>query len=240
MNASLSLMRHNGFLVSVIMLATLVVPLRGAETIRPTTANSPVLFSDHFDEAKPGQHWRSHWADIEIKDGALKIGQSKDADHGAVLDTLIDFADIDLSFRFRFDGARQFNLVIDDRKYKGSHAGHICRVVVRPTSILLGDDKNGVMQNEVFAMRRDPKTKAAAEELLKGKSATFKANLKDDKWHTLNVIIRGDTMRVTLDDKIVGSLRSPGIAHTTKTDFGFTVPGRWVHFDDVIASLPQE
>jgi len=39
--------------------------------------------------------------------------------------------------------------------------------------------------------------------------------------------------RVSLDDKSVGSLKSPGIAHPTKSDFHFTVTGRDAIFDDV-------
>lgn len=194
------------------------------------------LFNDRFNGDQLGKHWRTHWADLKVGDGVLVVGQAKDADHGAVLDTLVDFADVDLSFRFRFVGGRQFNVVIDDRNYKGSHAGHICRVVVRPDSIQLGDDKTGIMEKEIFAMRRDPKRKAAADKLLVGKSKRFPVKLQDGEWHSLQVKIVGEELSVRLDGRSVGSLRSVGIGHGTKTDFGFTVPGRWVHFDDVRAT----
>jgi hypothetical protein len=35
------------------------------------------------------------------------------------------------------------------------------------------------------------------------------------------------------DDKAVGYLKSPGLAHPTKSDFHFTVSGKDAHFDEV-------
>ena len=43
----------------------------------------------------------------------------------------------------------------------------------------------------------------------------------------------GDEMRVTLDDKPAGYLKSPGIAHPTKSRFHFTINGQHALFDDV-------
>jgi hypothetical protein len=196
------------------------------------------LFEDRFDAGPPAAHWRSHWADLKVLDGALRIGQAKDASHGAVLDTLVDFSDIEIAFRLRFDGAKQLNVVMDDRNHKGSHAGHICRVILRSDSVLLGDDKTGIMENRIFAMRRDPEKKEEAEGLLTGKSKRIPVQLTTGEWHSVKVSIRGDVLAVTLNGQVVGSLRSAGIGHGTKTDFGFTVPGRFVLIDDVVATLP--
>ncbi len=209
-----------------------------ASAANSTSKPSKLPFSDEFNRSDLGTHWRTHYADLKIEDGVLKVGQDKAADHGAVLDTLVDFKDIELSFRFRFDGGKQFNVVIDDRNHKGSHAGHICRAVVRTDSISLGDDKTGIMENEIFAMRRDPKRKKESEKLLKGKTQRFPLTIADGEWQELVLIIKGNEMTASLNGKKVGSLTSEGIGHATKTDFGFTVPGRWVEFDDVKASQP--
>ena len=40
-------------------------------------------------------------------------------------------------------------------------------------------------------------------------------------------------MKVAVDGKPVAKLRSPGIAHETKTSFHFTVNGSGMRFDDV-------
>ena len=40
-------------------------------------------------------------------------------------------------------------------------------------------------------------------------------------------------MRVSMDGKALGYLKSPGLAHETKTSFHFTVNGPGVLFDDV-------
>ena len=82
-------------------------------------------------------------------------------------------------------------------------------------------------------MRRDPARKAEAVRLLEGRSSSARATLVKEKWHLVSIEIVGDQMRVGLDGEAIGYLRSPGIAHDTKSSFHFTVPGPGVHFDDV-------
>jgi hypothetical protein len=41
-------------------------------------------------------------------------------------------------------------------------------------------------------------------------------------------------MRVILDDGVLGILKSPGIAHPTKSDFYFSVSGKEALFDDLL------
>ena len=191
-------------------------------------------FQDDFERKELGKAWTVHPNSFRIEDGVLIVATRPDADHGAVGETLVDFADGELEVRFKFMGSPQFNVVIDDKKYKESHAGHICRVSVRQNRILLQDDKTGAMRNDLFEKRRkSPKDPAIAKELA-GKSKTVAVDLKKGEWHKLKVVLEGATMRVSLDGKEVASLTSEGIAHPTKTDFGFTVIDREVHFDDVV------
>jgi hypothetical protein len=58
-------------------------------------------------------------------------------------------------------------------------------------------------------------------------------NIEQKKWYQVAIEIAGDQMRVCLDGKPVGYLKSPGIAHETKSSFHFTVSGKGVLFDDV-------
>ena len=51
--------------------------------------------------------------------------------------------------------------------------------------------------------------------------------------HDARIEIVGDLMKVAVDGKPVAELRSPGIAHETKTSFHFTVSGPGMRFDDV-------
>ena len=52
-------------------------------------------------------------------------------------------------------------------------------------------------------------------------------------WHAVRIEIIGDRMRVTMDGNEISELKSPGIAHETKSSFHFTVNGPGVLFDDV-------
>lgn len=130
-------------------------------------------------------------------------------------------------------GSPTFNVVFDDKGHRGSHAGHICRVAVAGKQIRLGDDKEGIMRNDIFAMRRDPALKAKADALLEGRSSTAKVEVAQERWYQLDIEIVADEMRVSLDGEAIGHLKSPGLAHPTKESVHFTVNGTGAHFDDV-------
>lgn len=89
------------------------------------------------------------------------------------------------------------------------------------------------MRTDIFEMRKDPARKAEAEKLIVGRGASANVSISADAWHDVAIEIVGDQMRVTLDGKPAGELKSPGIAHETKTSFHFTVNGPGVLFDDV-------
>ena len=195
-------------------------------------AAGELLFSDDFERAALGGTWRVTIPAFTIEQGALKGWQAR-SDHGAVGGFKLTRSDGVLEFRFKLAGSKGFNAVWDDKGYKGSHAGHICRVVVAPTQIRLGDDREGIMRNDIFELRRDPKRKAEADKLLVGRGANFRAEIEQGRWYQLRIEIAGDEMAVSLDGQPVGRLKSPGIGHPTKTDFHFTVSGSGALFDDV-------
>ena len=167
-----------------------------------------------------------------VKDGVL-LGRQDRADHGAVGRVHRPMKDVIVEFKFKFEGSTTFNAVFDDQKFKGSHAGHICRIAFAPRQIRLGDDKEGVMRNDIFEMRKDPARKAEADLLLQGRNSSTPASFEQKKWYHAAIEIVGDRMRVSLDGKPVAYLQSPGIAHETKSSFHFTVNGPGVLFDDV-------
>jgi hypothetical protein len=195
-------------------------------------ARGELLFSDDFERAELGAAWKVAIPAFTIEKGTLKSWQARE-DHGAVGGFKTPEQDVVLAFRFRLEGSRGFNAVWDDKAFKGSHAGHICRVVVAPTQIRLGDDKEGVMRNDIFELRKDAGRKAEADKLLAGRGASFPARIEQDRWYQMRIEIVGDELSVALDGKAVGRLKSSGIGHPTKSDFHFTVTGKGALFDDV-------
>lgn len=206
----------------------------------PIAKEGKLLLSDDFSSGTVGkgktgpENWKTLIPDFAIENGVLKAWQGRD-DHGAVGRTYLPMKDVIVEFRFRLEGTKNFNAVFDDQNYKGSHAGHIVRVAFAPTQIRLGDDKEGIMKNEIFEMRRDkdPAKKKEADKLLEGRGTTVKIPVEQETWYTVRIAILGDEMQVSLDGKIIGFLKSPGLAHETKTSFHFTVNGDHALFDDV-------
>lgn len=203
----------------------------GAGVPGPIAGKGKAIFQDEFSKAEMNPAWRSSIPAFRIEAGVLKGSQERD-DHGAVIRAAAPFKDAVIEFSFRLEGSNTFNAVADDRAHKGSHAGHIFRVAVAPKQIRLGDDKEGVMRNDIFEMRKDPQRKAEAEKLLAGRSEAVAVSLEQGRWYRMAIEIVGDQMRVSLDGKGIGYLKSPGIAHATKAEFGFTVNGKETHFDD--------
>jgi hypothetical protein len=205
--------------------------LAGDIPSKPLAQKEELIFSDDFEREDLGE-WKSIIPAFTVKDGVLKGEQAKD-DHGAVGRVYRPMKDVIVEFKFKLDGSKQFNVVFDDKNYKGSHAGHIVRVAFTPTQIRLGDDKEGIMRNDIFKMRRDPKQKTASIKLLEGRGFVAKTTVESGQWHDVVIEIVGDRMRVSFDGDPVGYLQSPGLAHETKQSVHFTVTGSGVLYDDV-------
>ncbi len=216
------------------LLAALVFTVTGRaadEIPGPLAEKGELLFADEFERDGLGR-WKVVIPGFKVADGVLVATQDRD-DHGSVGRVHLPMRDVVMSFRFKLAGSPTFNVVFDDKKHQGSHAGHICRVAFAMRQIRLGDDKEGIMRNDIFKMRRDAAQKDAAEKLLEGRGSKVKANLESERWYTATIEIFGDQMRVSLDGQAVGYLRSPGLAHPTKESVHFTVSGKAAHFDDV-------
>lgn len=222
---------HSLRILSTLLFA-LVSATRGAEIpAEPLVKKGEAIVTDDFTRTDLGA-WRQNCATFTVVDGVLKGVQTR-SDHGAVAAVHAPLKDGVAEFRFQLAGAASINAVFDDKAFTGSHAGHICRVTFTPKLVRLGDDKEGSMRNDLVAMRQDPQKKAEVAALVAGKTATFPISLDPQRWYRACIEIAGDRMRLSIDDKPVGYLQSPGLAHPTKSDFHFTVSGKDAYFDDV-------
>ena len=121
----------------------------------------------------------------------------------------------------------------DDRKYTGSHYGHICRAIVRPNGVTIMDEREGSQNMALKEMANDPSKKEERAKLMAGRSATFPGTYEPGKWYNLVVETVGDSMRVSIDGKPVAFLKSPGIGHETKSKIELGVGGKDGFFDDI-------
>lgn len=204
-----------------------------------------LLFSDDFEGSTPDKVWHKVVPTFVVEKGTLKGTQTRDVTipaangkpeiraHAAVHGLEIPTKDSVVEAKIRFDGATMIDVEFDDRKYTGAHYGHLCRAQVRLNGVTLIDERDGGMRNDIREMRNDPSKKAEVAKLLAGRSATFPAKLETGKWYTLVVETVGDEMRVTLDGKPAGFLKSSGIAHATKSKIELGVAGKDGYFDDV-------
>lgn len=204
-----------------------------------------LLFSDDFEGAEPAKVWHKVVPTFAVEKGTLKGTQTRDKNipaadgkpaeqaHAAVHGLEIPTRDSVVEVKIRFEGATMIDVEFDDRKYTGAHYGHLCRAQVRLDRVTLIDEKDGGMRNDIRAMRQDPSKKAEVAKLLAGRSASFPVKLEAGTWYTLVVETVGDEMRVSIDGKPAGYLKSSGIAHATKSKIELGVAGKDGWFDDL-------
>jgi hypothetical protein len=212
---------------------------------KPIAEKQELLFSDDFEGTTPDKVWHRVVPTFAVENGMLKGTQTRDKNipaqdgkqaqtaHAAVHGLEIPTRDSVVQVKIKLDGASMMDVEFDDRKYTGAHYGHLCRAQVRLDRVTLIDERDGNMRNEIREMRQDPSKKAEVAQLLKGRSATFPVKLEAGKWYTLEVETVGDEMRVSIDGKPVGYLKSSGIAHETKSKIELGVAGKVGYFDDI-------
>ena len=212
---------------------------------KPIAEKKEVLFSDDFEGTEPAKQWHKVVPTFTFEKGTLKGTQTRDKDmpsadgksvvkaHAAVHGLEIPTRDSIVEVKIKFEGATMMDVEFDDRKYTGSHYGHICRAQVRLNGVKLIDERDGTMKNEVYEMNQGPSKKAEVAKLLVGRTATYPVKLEASKWYVLVVETVGDEMRVSIDGKPVGYLKSSGIAHTTKSKIELGVAGKDGYFDDI-------
>ena len=198
---------------------------------------SRVIFSDDFSANAFGKQWGHYKSASVVKDGMLVGITAEGSDHSAVDNIKFDGErDLEVAVKFRFvsDKAKSFNVWFDDKNYKGSHAGHICQASISPKSVNLSDAKTGGFNLEGGLYDRKKANQLTAEEktMLAGKAKSFPVTLSLQDWHTLTAQTQGDELRVSIDGKPVGSFKSAGIAHDTKSLVSLTTNAVDVHYDD--------
>lgn len=198
-----------------------------------------LLFEDDFARGEMKPKWNVGKGAWSVKDGVVSAAEIPEDKHAAYayITPNIDYKDAVVEFSFHFDGAKSVQLNMRDSRYKGSHAGHITRVQIQPTSVQLADWKTGVMKNENYVITSDPKAdpaeKKAIGEKIKDKSSSFKVTFDLAAWHTARVEVAGDEMLLSIDGKPVGYLESEGIDHAAKNMLGITVGGKTGNVRDV-------
>ena len=239
-------MRSNHSTLTLLVTTLLALPAFAADVpAEPLAKKGRLLFSDDFSKSTGAAPWHKVVPTFTFENGVLKGTQTRDKDepaangkpaikaHAAVHGLEIPTKDSIVEVRIRFEGATMLDVEFDDRQYKGAHYGHICRAQVRLDGVTLIDERDGTMRNDIREMRMDPARKAEADKLLVGRTARFPVKLEKETWYTLTVETVGEEMRVSIDGKPVGYLKSSGIAHATKSKIELGCAGKDGLFDDI-------
>lgn len=204
-----------------------------------------LLFSDDFQGGEPAKVWHKVVPTFTVENGTLKGTQTRDTTipasngkpeikaHAAVHGLEVPTKDSVVEVKIKFEGNKMLDVEFDDRKFTGSHYGHLCRAQVYLDKVTILDEREGTQNEVIKAMRNDPSKSAEVAKMMAGKTASFPIKLEPHKWYDLVVETVGDEMRVTIDGKPAGFLKSPGIGHATKSKIELGVAGKDGYFDDI-------
>jgi hypothetical protein len=214
----------------------------------PIAKKGELLFSDDFQGAKLDAKWHRVVDTFAVENGVLKGTQTRDQDvpaadgkpevkkHAAVYGLELPTKDSVVEVKIRFEGNTMMDVEFDDRKFTGSHYGHLCRAQVYLDHVQILDERDGTQSNNLIELRKDAeKNKAEIGKLLSTHVANFPlaAKLEPGKWYTLIVETVGEQIRVSLDGTPVAYFQSPGIGHETKSKIELGVAGKSGLFDDI-------
>ena len=194
----------------------------------------PILIhADEFDGKELVKPWGSWKSESIVRDGVMVGITPEGSDHPSVNQITFDpKSDLEVSFSFRFTGSERFSVMFREPAFKGSHAGHICDVMVTPKSVVLQDGKGGRFRIDISDARKaGKKPDPATAKLIESKRVTTPLDLDVKEWHTLKIQISGDTLTAWIDGKKATPLVSEGIAHPTKTNMNITTTKREVLYD---------
>jgi len=213
---------------------------------KPIAEKKELLFSDDFNGTEHDKKWHRVVDTFTFEDGMLKGTQTRIKDvpaengkpevkaHAAVYGLELPTKNSVVEVRIKLDGATMMDVEFDDRKFEGSHYGHLCRAQAKLTGITIMDERDGSQSNALIELKKDPvANKDAINKIYATHSANFPAKLEPGKWYTFTVETVGDEMRVSIDGKGVGFLKSPGIGHETKSKIELGVAGQSGYFDDI-------
>jgi hypothetical protein len=214
--------------------------------VKTLAKKKELLFTDDFQSAEHDKRWHRVVDTFAFENEALKGTQTREKDmpsadgksvikaHAAVYGLELPTKDSVVECKIRFEGASMIDVEFDDRAFTGSHYGHLCRAQVRLNKVTILDERDGTQSNALVELRKDPvANKEAISKLLATHSASFPVSLEAGKWYKLVVETVGEEMRVTIDGKPVGYLKSPGIGHATKSKIELGVGGKDGWFDDL-------
>ncbi|TDU81841.1 uncharacterized protein DUF1080 [Prosthecobacter fusiformis] len=227
-----------------IFFATLLASVTFAA--EPAGEYSRVIFSDDFSGEGFGPRWGHYKSSSVVKNGVLVGITAPTSDHSAVDNIRIEGeSDLEVSVKFRFvsDKAKSFNVWFDDKNYKGSHAGHICQVSVSPGYVNLSDAKTGAftLTNDLYNRKKLPGGLTDEDKkMLESKSKRVPVKLSLEEWHTLVARTKGEEIEVLVDGKAVGTFKSEGVAHPSKTLISLTTNPVDVEYDDFSIKAPAK
>lgn len=198
-----------------------------------------LIFQDDFERSEsqetkdePGNEWTTSSdktakgnKQVDLRDGYMYIYTHAEANHATSVRHAFEFQNGTIGLKVKFDEKRDSILLnFTDMGEKSVHAGHLFNVIVSPTDTQIIDLKTGIMNQVIRSAKKANELSAEQKKLLNTKGKRFPHPLATGEWHQVYATVTGDEVTCTINGIEVGTFRSPGFAHDTKTLIRLLVP----------------
>jgi len=177
---------------------------------------------------------------VDLKNGAMHITMHATADHAVAVGHAAEYRDGTVALRFMLEDAQDvLGVDIADPECKEVHSGHLFKIDVGTTKVVVDDKKTGVMNMKFYEARKAKTLTPEQLAFIAAQKKTFPNTLEVGEWHNMVINVVGDKVCVSIDGKPVASLTSEGVAHPTKRMIRLSVSRQaWVDDVKVLAMTP--
>lgn len=175
---------------------------------------------------------------VDLKNGAMHITMHATADHAVGVGHAAGFRDGTVALRFMLEDAQDvLGVDIADPECKEVHSGHLFKIDVGTSKVVVDDKKSGAMNMKFYEARKAKTLTPEQSAFIAAQKTTTPNTLEAGQWHDLLIDVKGDTVSVSIDGKSLATVRSPGVEHPTKRMIRLSVPRQaWVDDVEVFAA----
>jgi len=175
---------------------------------------------------------------VDLLDGTLSINRHESASHDVSLTQFAPFTDATIKMKFSFTHEKDsLGISFRDSNYKKTKQGSLIKINISNDEITLNDiTLTPKISKKQKNLPLSELPKNILEQLNKSR-VTIPTSLSVDDWHSLEIIIEGDTLSLSINNTVLGKISSTGIQHPTKNNMRLYIEKKLLLDDFEIKTL---
>lgn len=154
---------------------------------------------------------------VDLQGGAMHIVMHEDARHPVSVRHRLNTPNGEVRLRFQLpQGQGLLGVDLADTKDRSLLGGHIFKVFFKPDEITIQDMKRARKNRQLQERKKAGTLTEADQRDMKESVISFPATLASNQWYRARITFHDDLVRVYLNERFVGELKSHGLTHRNK------------------------